>query len=30
VVYGKHYDSEGNLLESLNFGVGSESSYESK
>ena len=30
VVYGKHYDSEGNLLESLNFGVGSESSYDSK
>lgn len=30
VVYGKHYDSEGNLLESLNFGVGSEGSYESK
>lgn len=30
VVYGKHYDSAGNLIESLNFGVGSESSYESK
>lgn len=30
VVYGKHYDSSGNLLGSLNFGVGSESSYESK
>lgn len=30
VVYGKHYDSEGNLLESLNIGVGSEDSYESK
>ena len=30
VVYGKHYDSAGNLLGSLNFGVGSESSYESK
>ncbi len=30
VVYGKHYDSAGNLLESLNFGVGSENSYESK
>ncbi|MBP5628530.1 MAG: hypothetical protein J6X27_01645 [Bacteroidaceae bacterium] len=30
VVYGKHYDSAGNLLESLNFGVGSESSYDSK
>lgn len=30
VVYGKHYDSEGNLLESLNFGVGNENSYESK
>lgn len=30
VVYGKHYDSAGNLLESLNFGVGSEDSYESK
>lgn len=30
VVYGKHYDANGNLLESLNFGVGSESSYESK
>lgn len=30
VVYGKHYDSDGNLLESLNFGVGSESSYDSK
>ena len=30
VVYGKHYDSAGNLLESLNFGIGSESSYDSK
>lgn len=30
VVYGKHYDSAGNLLESLNFGVGLEDSYESK
>lgn len=30
VVYGKHYDSNGNLLESLNFGMGSEDSYESK
>lgn len=30
VVYGKHYDSAGNLLESLNFGVGSEDSYDSK
>lgn len=30
VVYGKHYDSAGNLKGSLNFGVGSESSYESK
>lgn len=30
VVYGKHYDSAGNLVESLNFGVGSESSYDSK
>jgi hypothetical protein len=30
VVYGKHYDAEGNLLGSLNFGVGSEDSYESK
>ena len=30
VVYGKHYDSAGNLLESLNIGVGSENSYESK
>lgn len=30
VVYGKHYDSAGNLLQSLNFGIGSESSYESK
>ena len=30
VVYGKHYDSAGNLLESLNFGIGSENSYESK
>lgn len=30
VVYGKHYDASGNLLESLNFGIGSESSYEEK
>lgn len=30
VVYGKHYDSEGNLLGSLNFGVGQENSYDSK
>ena len=30
VVYGKHYDSAGNLIGSLNFGVGSESSYDSK
>ena len=30
VVYGKHYDSSGNLLESLTFGVGAEDSYESK
>lgn len=30
VVYGKHYDSAGNLLESLTFGVGSEDSFESK
>lgn len=30
VMYGKHYDSEGNLLGTLNFGVGSEDSYESK
>lgn len=30
VVYGKHYDSAGNLLGSLNIGVGNESSYESK
>ncbi len=30
VVYGKHYDSSGNLLGSLNFGVGSEDSYDSK
>jgi hypothetical protein len=30
VVYGKHYDSAGNLLGTLNFGVGSEDSYESK
>lgn len=30
VVYGKHYDSKGNLLESLNFGIGSEDSYETK
>lgn len=30
VVYGKHYNSAGELLESLNIGVGSESSYDSK
>ena len=30
VVYGKHYDSDGNLLESLNFGVGAEDNYDSK
>ncbi len=30
LVYGKHYDSAGNLLGSLNFGVGNESSYDSK
>ena len=30
VVYGKLYDASGNLLSSLNFGVGNESSYESK
>lgn len=30
VVYGKHYDAAGNLLESLTFGVGSEDSFESK
>ena len=30
VVYGKHYDASGNLIGSLNFGVGSESSYDSK
>lgn len=30
VVYGKHYDASGNLIGSLNFGVGSEDSYESK
>ena len=30
VVYGKHYDSAGNLLGSLNIGVGNETSYESK
>jgi len=30
VVYGKHYDANGNLIGSLNFGVGSEDSYESK
>lgn len=30
VVYGKHYDSSGNLLESLTFGVGAEDRYESK
>lgn len=30
VVYGKLYDSNGNLLGSLNFGVSNEDSYESK
>ena len=30
VVYGKLYNSKGELLGSLNFGVGSESNYESK
>ena len=30
VVYGKHYDASGNLLESLTFGIGSEDSYDSK
>lgn len=30
VVYGKLYDVSGNLLSTLNYGVGSESSYESK
>lgn len=30
VVYGKHYDAAGNLLESLTFGVGSEDSYDAK
>lgn len=30
VVYGKHYDAEGNLLGSLNFGVGAEDSYDAK
>ena len=30
VVYGKHYDSEGNLLESLTIGQGAEDAYESK
>ncbi len=30
VVYGKHYDASGNLIGSLNFGVGSENSYDSK
>ena len=30
VVYGKHYDSSGNLIEALNFGIGSESIYELK
>ena len=30
VVYGKHYNASGELLESLTFGVGSESSYDSK
>ena len=30
VVYGKHYDSAGNLLGSLNIGVGNETGYESK
>ena len=30
VVYGKLYDSNGNMLGSLNFGVSNEDSYESK
>ncbi len=30
VVYGKHYNASGDLLESLNFGIGSENSYDSK
>ena len=30
VVYGKHYNAAGDLLESLNFGIGSEDSYDSK
>ena len=30
VVYGKHYDANGNLIGSLNFGIGQESSYDSK
>lgn len=30
VVYGKHYNAAGDLIESLNFGVGSEDSYDSK
>lgn len=30
VVYGKHYDASGNLIGSLNFGVGAENSYDSK
>lgn len=30
VVYGKHYDSDGNLLESLNIGQGPEDVYESR
>lgn len=30
VVYGKHYNAAGDLIESLNFGVGSEESYDSK
>ncbi len=30
VVYGKHYDASGNLIGSLNFGIGSENSYDSK
>ncbi len=30
VVYGKHYGASGNLIGSLNFGVGSENSYDSK
>lgn len=30
VIYGKHYDAEGNLLGSLNFGMGPEGYYEDK